>query len=60
MIAWLTAPLLYGFMQRGILVAVLVGVACAVVGCYVVLRSMAFIGDAMAHSISPGSPWHTS
>ena len=54
MIAWLTAPLLYGFMQRGILVAVLVGVACAVVGCYVVLRSMAFIGDAMAHSILPG------
>jgi len=53
-IAWLTAPLLYGFMQRGILVAVLVGIACAVVGCYVVLRSMAFIGDAMAHSILPG------
>ncbi len=54
MIAWLVAPLAYGFMQRGMLVAVLVGVACAVVGCYVVLRSMAFIGDAMAHSILPG------
>ena len=54
MIAWLAAPLAYGFMQRGMLVAVLVGVACSVVGCYVVLRSMAFIGDAMAHSILPG------
>ena len=54
MIAWLSAPLAYGFMQRGMLVAVLVGVACSVVGCYVVLRSMAFIGDAMAHSILPG------
>ena len=54
MIAWLLAPLSYAFMQRGMLVAVLVGVACAVVGCYVVLRSMAFIGDAMAHSILPG------
>jgi len=53
-IAWLAAPLAYGFMQRGMLVAVLVGVACSVVGCYVVLRSMAFIGDAMAHSILPG------
>jgi manganese/iron transport system permease protein len=53
-IAWLVTPLTYGFMQRGMLVAVLVGVACAVVGCYVVLRSMAFIGDAMAHSILPG------
>jgi len=54
MIAWLAAPLAYGFMQRGMLIAVLVGVACSVVGCYVVLRSMAFIGDAMAHSILPG------
>ncbi len=54
MIHWLLAPLAYAFMQRGMLVAVLVGVACAVIGCYVVLRSMAFIGDAMAHSILPG------
>jgi ABC-type Mn2+/Zn2+ transport system permease subunit len=54
MIEWLLAPLAYSFMQRGMLAAVLVGVACAVIGCYVVLRSMAFIGDAMAHSILPG------
>ena len=54
MIAWLLAPLSYAFLQRGMIVAVLVGVACAVMGCYVVLRSMAFIGDAMAHSILPG------
>jgi ABC-type Mn2+/Zn2+ transport system permease subunit len=54
MMRWLVAPLAYGFMQKGMLVAVLVGVACALVGCYVVLRSMAFIGDAIAHSILPG------
>lgn len=54
MTAWLLVPLSYTFMQRGMLVAILVGIACAVVGCYVVLRSMAFIGDAMAHSILPG------
>ena len=54
MIAWLLAPLSYQFMQRGMLVAVLVGIACAVMGCYVVLRSMAFIGDAISHSILPG------
>ena len=54
MIAWLAAPLGYAVMQRGMLAAVLVGVACAVIGCYVILRSMAFIGDAMAHSILPG------
>lgn len=54
MMAWLLAPLSYQFMQRGMIVAVLVGIVCAVVGCFVVLRSMAFIGDAMAHSILPG------
>jgi manganese/iron transport system permease protein len=54
MITWLTAPLSYAFMQRGLLAAVIVGVLCAVIGCYVVLRSMAFIGDAMAHAILPG------
>lgn len=41
-------------MVRGLLAAVLVGVVCAVVGVYVVLRGMAFFGDALAHSILPG------
>ncbi|MGQ9501123.1 MAG: metal ABC transporter permease [Anaerolineae bacterium] len=51
---WLIAPLSYGFMQRGLIASVLVGVLCAVVGCYIVLRSMAFLGDALAHGILPG------
>lgn len=51
---WLTEPLRYSFMQTGLLAAVLVGVTCAVLGVYVVLRSMAFIGDALAHTILPG------
>ena len=54
MVEWITAPLSYAFMQRGLTAAVMVGVLCAVVGCYVVLRSMAFLGDAMAHAILPG------
>ncbi|MFZ2448236.1 MAG: metal ABC transporter permease [Syntrophobacteraceae bacterium] len=54
MVEWLTDPLAYGFMQRGILASLMVGVLCSIVGCYVVLRSMAFMGDAMAHSILPG------
>ena len=54
MIEWLTDPLAYGFMQRGLLAALMVGVLCAVIGCYVVLRSMAFLGDAMAHAVLPG------
>lgn len=51
---WLLAPLQYGFMQRGLAAAVIIGVLCAVIGCYVVLRSMAFLGDALAHAILPG------
>jgi len=54
MVEWLAAPLSYAFMQRGLAAALMVGVLCAVVGCYVVLRSMAFLGDAMAHAILPG------
>lgn len=50
----LIEPLQYPFMQSGLLAAVLVGVTCAVLGVYVVLRSMAFIGDALAHTILPG------
>jgi len=50
----LLIPFQYAFMQRGLLVSVMVGVLCAVVGCYVVLRGMAFLGDALAHGILPG------
>jgi ABC-type Mn2+/Zn2+ transport system permease subunit len=54
MLSWLLSPLGYNFMQRGLLAAVMVGILCALVGCYVVLRSMAFLGDAMAHAVLPG------
>lgn len=51
---WLFEPLQYGFMQTAVLAAVLVGIACATIGVYVVLRRMAFIGDALAHTALPG------
>lgn len=50
----LLTPLSYAFIQRGLLAALMVGVLCSVIGCYVVLRSMAFLGDAMAHAVLPG------
>jgi manganese/iron transport system permease protein len=53
-IGWLVEPLQYGFMVRGLLAATVVGVVCAVLGTYVVLRGMAFFGDALAHAILPG------
>lgn len=51
---WLLEPLAYAFMQRSFLAAIIVGVVCALVGCYIVLRGMAFFGDALAHAILPG------
>ena len=50
----LWTPLTYAFIQRGLLAALMVGVLCSVIGCYIVLRSMAFLGDAMAHAVLPG------
>lgn len=50
----LTQPLGYPFMLRGLLASLMVGTLCAVVGTYVVLRGMAFFGDALAHAILPG------
>ena len=41
-------------MVRGLLASVMVGILCAVMGTYVVLRGMAFLGDAMSHAILPG------
>ncbi len=43
-----------GFMVRALLAGVLVSIACAVVGTFVVLRGLAFIGDALAHGVLPG------
>ena len=54
MIDWLLEPLAYPFMLRGLAAGVLVGIVCAVVGTYVVLRGMAFFGDALAHTVLPG------
>ncbi len=51
---FLLEPLQYAFMVRGLVAAVAVGIVSAVVGTYVVLRGMAFFGDALAHSILPG------
>ncbi len=53
-IAFLADPMSYGFMQRGLVAALLVGVLCAVMGTFVVLKGLAFIGDAVSHATFPG------
>jgi len=54
LVGLLVTPLRYPFMVRGLLASMMVGTLCAVVGTYVVLRGMAFFGDALAHAILPG------
>ncbi len=51
---WLLEPLQYDFIVRALLAAVVVGLVCSILGVYIVLRGMAFLGDAMAHTILPG------
>jgi manganese/iron transport system permease protein len=47
-------PLALSFFVRALIASMMVGVVCAVVGTYVVLRGVAFIGDAIAHAAFPG------
>lgn len=47
-------PLQYGFMQRSLITAVLVGIVCAVVGSYLMIQRLALLGDAISHSVLPG------
>jgi manganese/iron transport system permease protein len=54
MLDWIFLPWHYAFMVRALIGAVMVGTVCAIVGTYVVLRGMAFFGDALAHAILPG------
>lgn len=49
----LTNPAL-GFLPRALLISLIVAIVCGVVGTHVVLRGMAFIGDAVAHAVFPG------
>ncbi len=52
--SWVTEPFAYDFMQRALLAGVLAGVVCALVGTWVVVRGLSFMGDALAHGVIPG------
>ena len=54
MLEALIEPLQYGFMQRSLIVAILVGLLCAVVGSYLMVQRLALLGDAISHSVLPG------
>ncbi len=54
MLNWLLFTVAVCFHGAGFIAVILVGVVCATVGTYVVLRGMAFFGDALSHAILPG------
>jgi len=51
---FLSEPFTYAFMMRALAAVMLAGVVCGIVGTFVVLRGMAFLGDALSHAILPG------
>ena len=54
MLNQLIEPLHYGFMQRSLVIAIVVGLICAVVGSYLMVQRLALLGDAISHSVLPG------
>ncbi len=54
MIDWITVPLAYPFMQRALVVSVIVAAVCAVLSCYLVLKGWSLMGDAISHAVLPG------
>jgi ABC-type Mn2+/Zn2+ transport system permease subunit len=51
---WLTDPFAPQFMQRALAAGMLVAVICSLVGTWMVLRGLTFLGDALAHGVLPG------
>jgi len=51
---WFVVPLSYPFMQRALVVSLLVAAVCAVLSCYLVLKGWSLMGDAISHAVLPG------
>lgn len=51
---WITDPLQFEFMRRALLVAVIVGLSCAVLSCWLTLLGWSLMGDAVSHAVLPG------
>ncbi len=51
---WLLEPLQFEFFQRALLGVGIIALLCGVIGAFVVLRGLSYIGDAMAHAVFPG------
>jgi ABC-type Mn2+/Zn2+ transport system permease subunit len=52
--SFIEAILYYDFLQKALLTSVMVGIICGVIGCFIILRGMALMGDAISHAVLPG------
>ncbi|MEK3890516.1 metal ABC transporter permease [Bacillus sp. FSL K6-3431] len=52
--SFIEAVVQYGFLQKALVTSVMVGIICGVIGCFIVLRGMALMGDAISHAVLPG------
>jgi len=53
--SWITEPLAFGFFRHGLIVATLAGALCGLIGVYVTLRGMSYIGHGLSHAIFGGA-----
>lgn len=44
----------YGFLQKALITSIMVGIICGVIGCFIILRGLALMGDAISHAVLPG------
>jgi len=44
----------YDFLQKALVTSVMVGIICGVIGCFIILRGMSLMGDAISHAVLPG------
>ncbi len=51
---FIEAIMQYEFLQKALLTSIMVGIICGVVGCFIILRGMALMGDAISHAVLPG------
>ena len=54
LIRWFIEPLSHTFMQHALIAALVIGVVCAILSCYVVLKGWSLMGDAISHAVFPG------
>ncbi|TYR78555.1 metal ABC transporter permease [Priestia megaterium] len=52
--SFIEAVMQYDFLQKALLTSIMVGIICGVIGCFIILRGMALMGDAISHAVLPG------